>query len=409
MTASVAGERRIRVLHMSDHALTVAAAMRHHGIAAEALPPPDDESLALGTSHCRGSECLPCILTTGDMLKACRAPGFDARRSVFFMPTGSGPCRFGQYNVLQRRILAEAGHPDVALITSSADDSYQLFGDHPVKLRMLSWQALAAVDLLTKVLHEHRPYERRAGACDQAYRASLADVVEAVEAGGGALLVDALGRAASRFRAVDIDRDEPRPLIAILGEIYVMLNARANLDLVRSVEALGGEVMLGTFMDWLYFVDWRRRDLAWRFGRYGESVKAWLSDRYQQRAERRLLEPLGPVLRLPAEEPVADAVKRLEGVYDPVLGTEAVLTMARVLELAQHGLLAGAINILPFSCLPGLIVNCLAPRIRDVADGVPWLDVACDGQKETNLTTRLEAFMHQAREYHLRRSASILI
>ncbi|MDX1647059.1 MAG: hypothetical protein R3304_07935 [Longimicrobiales bacterium] len=401
------GARTIHLLRMSDHALAVAAAMRHFDIAAEALPPPDDESLALGTAHCRGNECLPCLLTTGDMLKACREPGFDSDRSVFFMPTGSGPCRFGQYNVLQRAILDAEGHEGVGLITSSADDSYRLFGEHPTRLRMLSWQALSAVDLLTKVLHEYRPYEVRTGESDTAYEASLVELVEAVEAGGGRRLVGALESAAHRFGDVAVDRSESKPLVAILGEIYVMLNARANLNIIRSVEALGGEVMLGTFMDWLYFVDWRRRDLSFRFGRYRESFKAWLSDLYQHAVERRLLKPVAPLLRLPVEEPVAKVVKRLDGLYDPVLGTEAVLTIARIVELADHGVLAGAVNILPFSCLPGLIVNCMGPSVRDAAGGVPWLDVACDGQKETNLNTRLEAFMHQAREFHLQQSRPV--
>ena len=406
MSGTAGGARTIHILHMSDHALAVAAAMRHFGLAAESLPPPDDASLALGTAHCRGGECLPCVLTTGDMLKACRSPGFDPERSVLFMPTGSGPCRFGQYNVLQRGILDDAGFPEVQLVTSSADDSYRLFGDHPTRLRMLSWQGLAAVDLLTKALHEHRPYELEEGACEEAYRRSLDDVVEAVEAGGGRHLVEAMGRTAGRFGGIPIDRSDPRPIIAIVGEIYVMLNHRANLDIVRSVEALGGEVVLGTFMDWLYFVDWRRRDLSWRFGRYGESFKAWLSDVYQHRTERRLQRPLRPALRLPAEEPIGRAVRHLDGVYDPILGTEAVLTMARIIELSEHGLLAGAINILPFSCLPGLIVSCMGPRVREVTHDAPWLDVACDGQKETNLNTRLEAFMHQAGECRRQRSAT---
>lgn len=396
--------RTVYVLRMSDHAVPVAAAMRHFGVEAVALPPPDDESFVLGTSRCRGGECLPCFLTTGDMLKACRTPGFEPERAFFFMPTGSGPCRFGQYNVLQRAILEDAGYGDVGLLTSSADDSYRLFGDHPTKLRILAWQALAAVDLLTKVLHEHRPYEVEKGAADAAYRRSLDDIERAVEAGGGTRLVDAMSGVAGRFQALEIDRSEPKPLVAVIGEVYVMLNARANLDIVRTVERLGGEVLLGTFMDWLYFVDWRRHDLSRRFGRYGESVRAWLSDRYQRRLERRLLEPLRPVLRHPVEEPVAEVVDRVRPIYDPILGTEAVLTMARIIELADHGELAGAINVLPFSCLPGLIVSCMGPRVRDLAHGVPWLDVACDGQKETNLTTRLEAFMHQARQFQLRRT-----
>jgi predicted nucleotide-binding protein (sugar kinase/HSP70/actin superfamily) len=84
-----------------------------------------------------------------------------------------------------------------------------------------------------------------------------------------------------------------------------------------------------------------------------------------------------------------------------VLGTEAVLTMGRVLDLARHGI-AGVINVLPFSCMPGTVVSCMAPRLREEMHGVPWLDVAFDGQEETNLHTRLEAFMHQSFQYHRR-------
>jgi predicted nucleotide-binding protein (sugar kinase/HSP70/actin superfamily) len=385
---------------MSDHAHTVAAAMRHHGVDAAVLPPSDHETLALGLSLCRGRECLPCFLCTGDMLRACRAPGFDTSRAVFFMPRGPGPCRFGQYNVLQKNILAEEGFPEVKIVSPTTDDSYALFGDDPTAMRKLAWQAIVAVDLLTRVLHEHRPYETVPGSADAAYRASLDDLVAAMEAGGEEAAVEALRGVSGRFGSLALGPRD-RPLVVVIGELYLMLNAQSNGEIVRAVEEAGGEVLRGTFMDWLYFVDWCRKDLSMRFGRYREWVKATVSDLYQHSIERRFSRPLGSVLRHPPEAPVAKAVRRLEGFYDPVLGTEAVLTMARCLDLARHGV-AGVINVLPFSCMPGTVVACMAPRLREEMNGIPWLDVAFDGQEETNLHTRLEAFMHQALQYHRR-------
>ena len=38
----------------------------------------------------------------------------------------------------------------------------------------------------------------------------------------------------------------------------------------------------------------------------------------------------------------------------------------------------------------------MAPRLRQALGGLPWLDLLFDGQRETNIKTRLEAFMHQA-------------
>lgn len=401
MDATKSTERTVYLPCMSDHAFTVAAAMRRFGVRAEVLPPPTQESMAQGLALCRGRECLPCFLCVGDLLRKCRAPDFDASRAVFFMPTGTGPCRFGQYNVLQKAILAQEGYPEAEIVSPSTADSYAMFGSDPVGLRKLAWQAIVSVDLLIKALHEHRPYEVVAGTAEKAYRAGLSDLVAAMEAGGDDAAVEALWRAACRFKALHVDRRRERPLVVVIGELYLMLNAQSNLGIVRAVERAGGEVIQGTFSDWIYYVDWRRKDLSLRFHQYRDFLGGCMSDLYQRWIERRFTNPLRGVLRHPPEAPVAEAVKLLKPCFEPVLGTEAVLTMARVLDLSRHGI-AGVINVLPFSCMPGTVVSCMAPRLREEMHGVPWLDVAFDGQEETNLHTRLEAFMHQSFQYHRR-------
>jgi predicted nucleotide-binding protein (sugar kinase/HSP70/actin superfamily) len=386
---------------ISDHSYAVAGAMRACGVQVEVLPPPDAESMAIGLGLCRGRECLPCFLCTGDFLRKCREPGFDAAATVFFMPTGPGPCRFGQYRTLQKDILTTEGFGDVEIVSPTTDDSYALFGDDPGRLRRLSWQGIVAVDLLTKALHEHRPYEVTVGQSDAAYAAALDGLVGALEHGGGRAVCQALRRAGDRFAAVETRRRGSKPVVAVLGELYVMLNRTCNLELVRAVERAGGEVVQGTFSDWLYFVDWRRKEQALHFRRLGEYVKALLSDVYQRATERRFARALRRALARPPEAPVASAMKLLQGCWEPALGTEASLTMGRALDLARHGL-SGVINVLPFSCMPGSVVVCMAPRLRREMNGVPWLDVAFDGQKDTNLHTRLEAFMHQAFQYQRR-------
>ncbi|HZD05927.1 MAG TPA: hypothetical protein VE173_13535, partial [Longimicrobiales bacterium] len=77
------------------------------------------------------------------------------------------------------------------------------------------------------------------------------------------------------------------------------------------------------------------------------------------------------------------------------------------LDVCRHGV-SGVIDVLPFSCMPGMIVMAMAGRLRERMDGIPWLDVAFDGQRETNLHTRLEAFMHQALQFHRRLGSSDL-
>jgi len=56
------------------------------------------------------------------------------------------------------------------------------------------------------------------------------------------------------------------------------------------------------------------------------------------------------------------------------------------------------INVLPFTCIPGNIVNASSKRIREEYK-IPWLNLAFDGLEQGTTETRLEAFMYQAKQY----------
>ena len=90
------------------------AVLRWMGIEARPTPPSDARTLELGGKHTSGDECFPAKITTGDFLKIAQQPGFDAKRTVFFMGTTDGPCRFGQYAPFLRKVLREQGYGDVA-------------------------------------------------------------------------------------------------------------------------------------------------------------------------------------------------------------------------------------------------------------------------------------------------------
>ena len=57
---------------------------------------------------------------------------------------------------------------------------------------------------------------------------------------------------------------------------------------------------------------------------------------------------------------------------------------------------------MPFTCMPGTIVNALLRRFREDHHHIPFLNLSYDGQEQTNTRTRLEAFMYQVRQFHNR-------
>lgn len=394
--------RTAYVPYMCDHGYTLAAAMRCFGLPAEVLTPTTTETREIGLRYCRGNECLPCITTTGDIMKRVQSDGFDTDDASIFMPTTAGSCRFGCYNVLQKEILAEQGLGDVEFLSPSASNSYQGLGDQPQLLRLLIWQGAVAGDILHKLLHGYRPYEINKGETDQVYEESLNRVVAAMEAGGGKHLVKAMHWVGKQFEMIRVDFSDPRPMIGIVGEIYLRYNKHVNLDLPRQVEQAGGEVQIAGITEWLYYTNWTYIRDARIFRNAKRFVKMQISDAYQRHLEHMLLKPVEHLLKYPHDPNVDELMANLAPYYHSDLHSEAILSMGSAIYFGKIGF-HGLLNVMPFSCMPGTITAGIAPRMRADLDNIPWLDISYDAQEGTNIKTRLEAFMYQAAQFQRRK------
>jgi predicted nucleotide-binding protein (sugar kinase/HSP70/actin superfamily) len=76
---------------------------------------------------------------------------------------------------------------------------------------------------------------------------------------------------------------------------------------------------------------------------------------------------------------------------------EAILSVGKSIDFIRKGA-SGIINAMPFTCMPGTVSSAIMTLIQNKYS-VPMLNVAYDGQGESNTTTRLEAFMHQVNDF----------
>jgi len=67
--------------------------------------------------------------------------------------------------------------------------------------------------------------------------------------------------------------------------------------------------------------------------------------------------------------------------------------------LAGHHI-SGVANILPFTCMPGTVIAAVSEIFRKDHDYIPWLNIAYDGQEDSALESRMQAFMFQVREFY---------
>jgi len=125
------------------------------------------------------------------------------------------------------------------------------------------------------------------------------------------------------------------------------------------------------------------------------------TDIYQRHLEHKLVNLVAHLFKFPQDSPIEQLIVNIRPYYEPYLATEAVLSMGKAIEFAKSGL-SGILNIMPFSCMPGIITAGMAPRLRSDLDNIPWLDVIYDAQEGTNINTRLEAFMYQVKQFQRR-------
>jgi predicted CoA-substrate-specific enzyme activase len=388
--------RKIYIPYMSDHSIPFVGAFRACGVEAEVMEESDEETVELGRKFTLGKECYPCILTTGDMLRTSKRADFDPERSAFFMPSGSGPCRFGQYHRFHRMVLSEHGLENVPIYAPNQDD--KLYNELNIvggKFMRLGWRAIVATDLLTKMLHETRPYEVNQGETDRVYKEQLFSIKAAIEKGGDEVF-DALEDAVKAFLAIPRTGAQ-RPVVGIVGEIYIRSNRFSNSGLVRKVEEFGGEAWLAPITEWVTYVNYMGKKKSMNNASFSSLFTIMLTDYIQRKEEHRMERIFERYLRHGEEPKIRCVLNEAMPYIDESFEGEAILSVGKSIDFIHKGA-SGIINAMPFTCMPGTISSAIMKLIQNKYD-VPMINVAYDGQGETNITTRLEAFMHQVKEY----------
>ncbi len=393
-----AGRRTLYFPYMRDTAYAVAAASRSCGMDADVLPMQDAEDLELGRQYTNGQECFPMICTTGSFLKKLRQPDTDPSKVSFFMPDHNGPCRFGLYNKLQRMIFEKAGFPEAEIISPSNDDAYEdLSGGQGNKFRFLAWKGIVAVDLLRKMQQERRPYEVATGQTDKVYKKYLDLAIKSCE-NDAKNIVDVMEAAAKEFSEIPIKNGYRKPIIAVVGEIFMRDNPFCSAFLVKRLEDLGAETLMAPFGEWIYYSTYRYwRDSIWKRDLKG-LFKSKVQEISQNIVARKMNNAVKDVAEMEREVHVNEILERcapyIHKDYDGdpplAIGTASLLTETNI---------SGVVHILPFTCMPGTINCTISNDFRKNHKNIPWENIAYDGQEDTSIETRLQAFMHQANEF----------
>jgi predicted nucleotide-binding protein (sugar kinase/HSP70/actin superfamily) len=403
-------DRTLWLSHMPyGGSVMLAAAFRSIGLNTKVVPQEDSRILELGGKYTSGDECYPQRIVMGDYLRLLEDDKLDPRKTAFLLPTANGPCRFGQYVGLLRHVLDEQGYRDAAILSFTSADGYAGIGEQASELIRTAWRAVVVQDILLKLLLMTRPYEVNAGQTDRVYLDSLDQMSEIVARQGidqKERLADikaGLERVKRAFLKIPM-KDEDRPLIGVVGEIFCRLNTFANNELIRHVEAQGGECWLSGVAEWVWYTNEeafrRHREERRRLSK--DWLKTFITSRIMHADEKALMEDFHEIFKHHPEPHVSEVLSYAQPYLpqDGALG-EMVLSTGGAIYLYHQGA-DGIIDISPFTCMNGIVTEAIYPRVSKDHDNIPIRVFYFDGT-HSDLDRDVGIFLELAKTYKRRK------
>lgn len=406
-------KRKILIPNLS-HSFSILASEYFNslGYTTITLPLANKRAIELGKKFVHNDICFPAQVNIGENLLWLEEHPNEKQENVAIgLAKNCENCRAGQYSVLARKALDEAGYTDVAMITTSSNDTKNMHPGFKVGLdfRLHMLWGLSVMDGIETMYRAVRPYEINKGDSQKAYdkwipilMRSLGQLPKSKIAHPKKTL-SLFEECVEEFNQIEVDRSTRKPRVALLGEILMNYHPSANGYIENYLMDNGMEVYLPGMVDFF------RVDELIRF----EKIKRGFSPNPLMQA---LIGGLtGKVYTFAIEtvkkrlmkfklyEHHADCTELIHlvgDIIDPTYGTgEGWLIPGEILYNAQHGI-NSFIIVQPFACL----ANHISGRglTKAVKAKFPHIQVlSLDYDPDTsfaNIENRLQMLIINARE-----------
>jgi len=396
-----------------------AAVFRGNGFNVVAHPPADKAVLKLGRANTSCKECLPLLLTTGTLLNYINKEKQNGEIVVYFMPTSSGPCRFGQYRVFIEDLVARMRIPDIAVFSLTSENSYGGMGN---KFHIRGWWAVVISDVMEDIRSMLLTNALDRDSALDLFEKEWHLILHELEKGNFSSLEKKIKKSTEKFKSIrmKLPPDEV-PRISLVGEIFVRRDSISRQYITERLADMGFATVCSPIAEWLYYCDYLvDKGLVdskmTSVERLAHAVRQKIMRKYEKKIKK--IFSKSEIVHI---EPVdAEAVVKTAAPYiSSNLAGEAVLTVGSAIsEIADKT--CGVIAIGPFGCMPNRISEAILTEVMnregklatgkggrrlkavlDGADHLPFLAIESDGSPFPQLiTAKLDAFCLQAKRLH---------
>jgi predicted nucleotide-binding protein (sugar kinase/HSP70/actin superfamily) len=412
------------------HDYIVSGGLRNSGYNVVALDAPDYDSLRVGKEFGNRAQCNPTYFTVGNLVKFLIHLRDDKGLStehiiakyVFLTAGACGPCRFGMYTTEYRKALRDAGFDGFRVMLFQQQGGLsQATGEESglemnPKFFINMVKGLIAGDILNGLGYRIRPYEVTKGDTDAVIDLSKRICYEALFNGKSILL--ALSRCKRLFADIKVDRTQPKPRVAIIGEFWAMTTeGDGNYRLQRFIEQEGAEADIQFVAAWLLYNIWevsydtgerktlRREDDATlglkdigEFGVFTRKLSLWAGDKALRGAFHTFAYAGGFYdYHLPDMDQIA---KIAAPYYDNNLrGGEGHMEVGKLILNVVKNKSTMTLSVKPFGCMPSSSVSDgVQSLITEKYPGSIYCAVETSGDGAVNFQSRVQMYLFKARK-----------
>ncbi|MDI6600526.1 MAG: hypothetical protein QME46_01930 [Thermoanaerobacteraceae bacterium] len=344
---------RLTYPHMGNLGIILKALFEGLGGDVIVPPPITERTLSLGVQYSPEFACLPLKINVGNFIEA-----LEMGADTILMLGGVGPCRFGYYGQVQREILKDLGYNPKMVIVEPPQGRFKDFlrdlaslfpgltVGKVVDAVKLAWEKMAYLDQMERALLVFRAHEAYRGAVTNKYN----EYRDYIDESKDPKEVKALGlKVIEEMRSLTVPPVEEPLRIAVVGEIYFLIEPFPSQDIFKELNELGVEVDKTE-----YISDYVLSNIfPWKLNRIKKEARPYLNR---------------------------------------VIGGHAVNTIGNTREFADKGY-DGIIQIFPFTCTPEIVAQGILSRMSKDLD-IPIMSLSYDENTgQVGYQTRIEAFV----------------
>ena len=359
-----------------------------------------DNAIEEGLKYVNNDICYPAIVVIGQVIEALKTGKYDLNNTSILLAQTEGQCRFTNYTSVLEKALKEGGYDNIPVLSLSLKGVNKTNSLEGMNLELVKKSIVGVIygDLLSRVIHRVRPYEKVKGSSDKLYEKWSEICRNSFEQPIKKNFKNIISGIIKEFE--ELPRiDVFKPKVGLVGELLVKFNPIANNRIVKMLEDEGVEVVHNDLLS-LFLSSAQNQIFNHKYldGTYLNKLKGEITIKLIEKYQNVYLEELKKSKIFYVSEKIDELAHNAEKVLS--LGNqsgEGWKLSGEIMELSNWGV-NNVICMQPFGCLPShTAARGTIKALKKLNNKLNIVTIEYDpGSSEVNQTNRIKLMLASA-------------